>query len=128
TVLATSETVTVVTGLTIDDVSVLEGNSAFTNMVFTVRLSPVNPSQTVTVHYETADGTASGSPGPVCGDYCAQSGTLTFNPNVSKQTITISVVGDLIDENTKEIFFVELTNPVNASIGDSEGIGTIVDD
>ena len=43
--------------LSIGDVAVTEGNSGTTNAVFTVTLSPAS-TQTVTVNYATANGTA----------------------------------------------------------------------
>src|SRR2546427_2077375 len=43
--------------LSINDATVTEGNQGTTNAVFTVRLSAVS-GQTVTVHFATADGTA----------------------------------------------------------------------
>ena len=58
--LATSATIAVGVQptLTIGDVSVTEGNSGTSVATFTVTLSPVNSSQTVTVDYATANGTA----------------------------------------------------------------------
>ena len=60
-------------------------------------------------------------------DYVATSGTLTFTPGTTSQDLTVSVNGDTIAEPS-ETFSVNLTNPVNATILDAEGIGTILDD
>jgi uncharacterized repeat protein (TIGR01451 family) len=106
--------------ITIDNVTVTEGNSGTTNATFTVSLSASSTS-TVTVDFATADGTATAG-----SDYQSNSGTLTFAPGVTTQTITVAVNGDTIDE-ASEIFFVNLTNASNAVILDSQGQGTITD-
>ena len=115
----------VVTGppptVTISDVSVNEGNSGPTNAVFTVTLSDVY-SQTVTVSYTTADGTAVAP-----GDYLSQTSTLTFLPGETSKTITIAVNGDTTVEPT-ETFLVNLTAATNAVINDPQGVGTIKND
>jgi hypothetical protein len=107
--------------LSIDSVSVTEGNAGTVNAVFTVTLSsPV--SQPVTVKYSTADGTA------LAGiDYTSTSGTLTFAPQTTTQSITVPVLGDLLDE-PNETFSVALSEPVNATIATGTGTGTINDD
>ena len=89
-------------------------------MTFTATLSAVS-SKIVTVAYATADGTAT-SPA----DYTVSAGTLTFNPGVVTRTFTVPVVGDTRDE-FDETFFANLSSPVNATIADSQGVGTIVD-
>jgi large repetitive protein len=74
--------------LSINDVTVTEGNSGTTNATFTVTLSAAT-SSTVRVNYATADFTAFQP-----GDYTATSGTLTFAPGITTQTITVPVIGD----------------------------------
>jgi hypothetical protein len=61
------------------------------------------------------------------GKYIAKSGSVTFNPGETSKPITISVIGDTIPEPNKA-FFVNLTSAVNATIGDGQGLGTIIDD
>jgi uncharacterized repeat protein (TIGR01451 family) len=107
--------------ISINDVTVSEGDSGTVNATFNVTLSAANNAQTVTVDFATADGTAI-----VGADYQSNSGTLTFNPGVTSQTITVLVNGDTLDE-ANETFFVNLTNAVNASILDAQGLGTIND-
>jgi hypothetical protein len=107
--------------ISIDDVAVTEGNAGPVNGAFSVRLSRP-ASETVTVDYATADGTATAST-----DYVACSGTLTFSPGVTNQIIAVTVMGDLVNE-PNEFFFVNLTNPANASLGDSQATGTILND
>jgi uncharacterized repeat protein (TIGR01451 family) len=108
--------------VSIDSVSQNEGNSGTTPFAFTVSLS--NPSsQTVTVNYTTADGTASVADS----DYTAAGGTLTFAPGVLTQPITVNVNGDTKFESN-ETFTVNLTGPSNATLGTSSGTGTIQND
>src|SRR5262249_2063322 len=107
--------------LSINDVSVTEGNTATSNAVFTMTLSAVS-SQSETVNFATANNTATtGS------DYVATSGTLTFNPGDTTKPITVVVNGDTTVE-PNETFFVNLSNAVNATIADGQGVGTILND
>jgi len=106
--------------LSINDVTVTEGNTGSVGAVFTVSLSAAS-TQTVTVQYATANGTATAG-----SDYTGVSGTLTFTAGQVTQTITVAVLGDTLVE-TNETFTVNLSNPVNATIGDGQGVGTIVD-
>jgi hypothetical protein len=110
-----------VPALSFSDVTVNEGNSGTTNAVFTVSLSAVS-GQSVTVNFATADGTASAG-----SDYVATNGLLTFAPGTTSQTVTVRVNGDLVNE-ADETFFVNLTTPTNASLADSQGLGTILND
>jgi hypothetical protein len=110
-----------VPSLSIDDVTVTEGNAGTVDAVFTVTLS-ASSGQTVTVDYATADGAAAAG-----SDYVAASGQVSFAPGETSQPVTVTVNGDEIDE-PDEIFFVILSNAVNATIGDNLGAGTITDD
>ena len=76
----------------------------------------------VIVDYATANNTAVAP-----GDYTATTGTLTFAPGETTKTVTVLVNGDLIAE-VDETYFVDLSNATNATIGDSRGVGTIIDD
>ncbi|NYZ61326.1 putative Ig domain-containing protein [Luteimonas sp. SJ-16] len=107
--------------LAIGDVTVVEGNTGMTIATFAVALN-VASGRTVTVGYATADGTASAP-----ADYLATSGTLTFAPGITSLPIAVSVVGDIVPE-ADETFFVNLGAPVNATLADAQGLGTIVDD
>jgi probable HAF family extracellular repeat protein len=107
--------------LTIGDTSVVEGNSGTTTAAFTVTLSSAS-SQPVTVSYDTANATA------IAGaDYHSASGTVTFEPGQTTQTISVLVNGDRTGEAT-ETFLVNLSQASAAMIGNGQGIGTIVDD
>jgi hypothetical protein len=111
--------------ISISDVSLPEGNKGSTPFNFIVSLSAPS-TQTITVHFATQDGTASSAKGKN-NDYTATSGTLTFNPGQVTQTITVQVKGDKTPEPT-ETFYVNLSNPTNATIADGQGLGTILDD
>jgi hypothetical protein len=108
--------------LAINDVTVPEGSGGLTNATFTVTLSaPSN--QPVTVDFATDNGTA------VAGeDYQAASGTLTFPPGVTTQTLVVPIIGDTSDEADQESFVVNLGAPTNATLADAQGVGTIQDD
>ena len=109
--------------LSIDDVTVFEGDVGTTSAVFTVTLSGPTTS-TVTIDYATADGTATAP-----ADYTANSGTLTFLPGGPlTQTVTIQVVGDTVSEAAIKSFNVVLSNATNATIADANGLGSILDD
>ncbi len=107
--------------ISIDDVTLAEGNSSTTSFSFAVTLSNASY-QTITVNYTTADGTATAG-----SDYTAVSGTLTFSPGESNKTITVNANGDSTFE-TDETFTVNLNGATNASISDSQGVGTISND
>jgi hypothetical protein len=108
--------------LSINDVTVTEGDSGTTTAVFTVTLSP-SSNQTVTVNYTTANGTAIAP-----GDYQATSGMLTFNPGETSKPINVPVNGDTANEAICETFFVNLSVPTGgATISDPQGQGSITD-
>jgi len=108
-------------GVSIDDVTLPEGNVGNTSASFTVRLSAAG-TEPVTVHYSTADGTATGG-----SDYQATSGTLTFAPGETTKTIPVPVLGDRSVE-ANEWFEVRLDQATNGTIFDGRANGTIFDD
>lgn len=109
--------------LSINDAQIIEGNNGTTNLVFTVSLSG-NPSSNISVDYLVSDITTTAGI-----DYTGvTSGTLTFLPNDSQETIIIAINGDTAFEGN-ETFKIDLFNPVgNAIIADGQGIGTISND
>ena len=114
----------------IDDVSMDEGDAGTTAFVFTLNLmdaaltEPAPSPLTITVSWDTSDGTALVADG----DYVAVTGGLvTFAPGETTKTLTVDVNGDIKWE-TDEDFFVDLSGPVNAVLGDNQGEGTIVND
>jgi hypothetical protein len=88
--------------VSINDVTVTEGNTGSTNATFTVTLSAAS-SQPVTVAYATANGTATPA-----ATTRPTSGTLTFAPGETSKTITVLVIGDRLAE-PNETFFVNLS-------------------
>jgi Calx-beta domain len=86
----------------------------------TVTLSTPS-SETVTVRYATAEGTADWT------DFVAQSGTLTFPPGTTTARVPMDIKGDALDE-PDETFYVDLSDAKNATIARGRGAITIVDD
>ena len=87
---------------------------------FTVTLAGPS-SQSATVSYATSDGTA-----VAVDDYGATSGTLTFAPGESSQTVSVLLVDDEIDE-ADETFAMTLSSATNATIDTGVANGTILD-
>ncbi|NEQ23451.1 MAG: hypothetical protein F6K28_30715, partial [Microcoleus sp. SIO2G3] len=106
--------------LFINDVTVTEGDSGTSNAVFTVNLSAAS-TQTVSVNYATANGTATAG-----SDYTATSNTLSFAPGETSKTISVPIVGNTFAEGS-ESFTLNLSNASNATISDAQAVGTILD-
>jgi hypothetical protein len=96
------------------------GSEDVGTMSFTVNLSAASGNE-VSLNYQTANGTAAAP-----GDYTTTSGILTIPAGNTSETINVSVIDDAIDENN-ETFYVNLSNPVNATIADNQAVGTIND-
>ena len=107
--------------VTVDDVQVTEGNGGTTSVVLTVRLSAAS-GQVVAVDYVAVDGTATAP-----ADYAATAGTLSFPAGMTTRTLTVPVVGDLLDE-PNETFVLRLSNPSGALLADAQATVTILDD
>ncbi len=107
--------------LAIDNVALTSPNRGTKQVLFTATLSAPT-SIPVTVKYATADGTA------VAGRaYLPTSGTLTFAPGQTQQTIAVTVKGAATYEPT-ETFDVVLSNSTNATLDVTQGTGTIEND
>ncbi|HZE73418.1 MAG TPA: Calx-beta domain-containing protein, partial [Pyrinomonadaceae bacterium] len=107
--------------LSVNNVSIVEGNAGNSNATFTVTLSdPIT--ENVIVKYVTADGT-----GTMGSDYQPAGGTLTFSAGQTQKTINVLVNGDTQSE-PDETFFINLSNSENATIAKSQGLGTIIND
>jgi hypothetical protein len=108
--------------LSIDDVSLFEGNSGTVTAQFTVSRGGAF-GEPLNVNYATANGSASAP-----SDYTAQSGTLSFSAFAITRTVSIAVRGDSNYE-LDETFFVDLSNATGgANITNSRGVGTIRND
>jgi hypothetical protein len=108
--------------------SVVEGDSGTTaDALLEVRLTAAT-GRTISVNYATANLSAFGG---TCGtqgvDYEPNSGTITFQPGSFSVIVPVTVCGDTSAE-ANETFSLNLSNPSNATIADSQGIGTIVND
>ena len=106
-----------------DAAAVTEGNAGSVMTTLTITLSVASTS-TVTVNFETSDGSATVADN----DYVAVSGQLvSFAPGVTSQTVTVTVNGDTQGE-VDEFFLGQLTVPVGATLFDPIGTVAISDD
>ncbi|MEZ5291938.1 MAG: M36 family metallopeptidase [Vicinamibacterales bacterium] len=60
-------------------------------------------------------------------DFDAVAGQLVFPPGATSMTVGVPVHGDTLAE-ANETFFVNLSSPIGAAIGDAQGLGTILND
>jgi aspartate 1-decarboxylase len=108
--------------VSINDVSITEGNNGSQVETFTV--TRTGGSAAFDINYATADGTATTADN----DYVAKSGTLHFADGVLSQTISVTINGDTKVE-ANEAFNVNLSGATNgATISHAQGVGTIVND
>ena len=102
--------------LSVADAEAEEGEDAA--LAFVVSLNRAS-SETVTVEYASSDGTATAG-----SDYDSESGTLTFSPGVTEQTVNVPVINDAHNDDG-ETMKLTLSNPSGARIRDAEATGTI---
>lgn len=114
---------TVRPAVSIDDVSVVEGNTGATAATFTISLDRAPTVGDVAVHWATSDGTATVADH----DYNQASGDETFTQGQTSKRITVNVNGDTTFE-PDETFSVALTGVTNADVRDDRGAGTIRND
>jgi hypothetical protein len=107
--------------LSINDVSVPEGNAGNTAVNLTVTLSPAAASD-VTVQFAASNGTATAG-----ADYTATSGTLTFPAGTTSRLVPVTIAADAVYESAESVV-VTLTNPVGATLSDGSGTVTIDND
>ena len=88
------------------------------SIAFTVTLDEA-ASETVTVDYATADGSAEAGD-----DYTAASGTLSFAAGETSKAISVAIDDD-IDNESDETFTVTLSNASGADLGTKTATGTI---
>jgi hypothetical protein len=107
--------------ISINNVSVTEGDSGSTTAAFTVSLSAAS-GMAISVNAATANNTATAGT-----DYTAVASTpLSFPSATTSKTLNVSVTGDTLDEDN-ETFFVNLSGASNATLADAQGQGTITD-
>ncbi len=109
-------------GLSVRDVSLIEGNAGLSNAVFNVVLS-TPADRPISVSYATADFSA------VAGvDYQARSGVLQFAAGETSKLVSVPVMGDIRDE-ANERFKLQLSNPIGTTqLTRPIGYGTLVND
>ncbi|MEQ1816891.1 MAG: Calx-beta domain-containing protein, partial [Nitrosomonas sp.] len=106
------------TTIRVDDVFVDETNATAN---FTVWLDVANAAP-VTVSYATSANTAAFN-----SDYLHISGALTFAPGELSKTVSISIINNAVAEVTENFFLVLSSPSANATIADSFGLATIID-
>ncbi len=107
--------------VTINDVSIAEGDAGTSLLTFTV--SRTGGAGAFAVDFATGGGNATAG-----SDYAGQSGTLNFANGENSKTIQITINGDTTAE-PNETFNVTLSNPTNGAIlSDATGVGTITND
>ena len=100
--------------ISVADATAAEG----TSLSFAVTLDKASTS-VVSVDYATKDVTATAG-----ADYSAVSGTLVFSPGDVSKTVTVATTADGTSEGAETMHLV-LSSPVNASLADAIGVGTI---
>ncbi|MEH6591464.1 MAG: retention module-containing protein, partial [Halioglobus sp.] len=106
--------------VSVDDVTVNEEDGTLT---FTITKTGLT-SQAGSVNYAITPDSAT-----TPADYTANDafvGTVDFAANETSKTVTVNIIDDLIDELT-ETFDINLSAPVNLTIDDGAGVGTILD-
>jgi hypothetical protein len=114
--------------LSINDVSLNEGNSGISLATFTVSLSSPAPAGGVSFDISTVGLASNGNSALPSKDYAAwQQVGKTIAQGQSSASFAVKIVGDKITE-ANEVFGVRLRNPVAATIADDIGVGTIIND
>jgi probable HAF family extracellular repeat protein len=107
--------------VSIGDALVTEGHEGTRTVNVSLSLSAA-PSGPVTVSFNTANGSATAG-----SDYDAASGTVTFDPGETTETIAVVVNGDRVGE-PNETLLINLSQPQGAVIADGQGVVTIAND
>jgi uncharacterized repeat protein (TIGR01451 family) len=110
--------------LSVNDVSVAEGNAGTATATFTVSLSAAAGPGGVSFDVATQDGTATAG----SGDYDERTLVAqTIPEGANSFAFAVTVHGDTAVE-PDETFQVNVTNVVGADLGDGQGAGTILND
>ena len=107
--------------VSVGDASIVEGDSGTVQLTFELTLSAASE-RNIEVTASAADGTAVARV-----DYGPRTQRPRFSPGVVKLTISIKVIPDNITE-LDETMLINLSLPDNATIGDGQGVGTIIND
>jgi YD repeat-containing protein len=101
----------------INNKSVSEGGT----LTFTVTKSGAT-AKTHAVNYATANGSATTA------DYTAKSGTLTFTSGQTSKTVSVPTIEETLIESNETLTVNLSAATAGATISDSQGIGTIIND
>ena len=107
--------------VSVADLAVIEGNGEHAHFMFIATLDKASATQ-VSVAYATSNGTATAGV-----DYTADSGTITFAPGVTAQSVHVGIIGDTVVE-PNETFTVTLSAPTGLTIARGTATGTITND
>ena len=120
---ATSSHTLTITNDDLPPVISIAGDSQVEGTALSFDVSLSNPSaSTVEVAFATANGTAIAP-----ADYTAASGTVTFAPFDTTETIVVTTAPDSLDE-AGETLTVTLSSPSGGTLGTAVATGTIIDD
>lgn len=108
--------------IAVDDARAVEGDGggSASTLTFPVRLSAPS-GLTVKISYRTVAGTATAA------DFTATTGTLTFAPGETAKDVAVTVTGDVLHEANEQLRLV-LESPLNGTVADGSGVGTIIDE
>jgi hypothetical protein len=107
--------------ISINDVSVTEGNAGTKAATFTLTLSGSSV-EAIAIRAVTAPGTATAAT-----DYNSINSVVLFQPGTVTRTLDVQIVGDTNPE-PNETFFVNLSEAFGTTIADGQCVGTIVDE
>ncbi|WP_189346983.1 retention module-containing protein, partial [Undibacterium macrobrachii] len=96
-------------------------NESAGTVTYTVSLSSASIA-TVNVNFATNNGSAISA-----SDFVGTSGTISFAPGETTKTVVVSLINDSIEESTENFTF-NLSNAVNATIGNASLVTSIIDD
>ena len=105
--------------LQVSNIQIVEGDSEFATATVNITLS-VSSDKTVSVNYETEDGSAVAP-----GDYTSSDGTVTFPAGETSQSFTVEIVSDMESE-LDESFNIKFSNPQNATLA-TETIAVLIE-
>jgi len=120
----TAGVVSATPNLSINDVTVIEGNAGTTTASFTVSLSVPAPVGGVTFDITTLDNTATLANNDFIPEFRS---SQTIPAGATSYAFDVPVVGDTTLE-PNETYFVEVRNVVGATVIDNQGLGTITND
>ena len=104
--------------ISIDDVTIMEGDAGTKNAAVTLRLS--QPASTVvSLRFATANGTATAG-----SDFVATAGSVSFAAGTTTKQVLIAIKGDRTYE-PNETFSINLSAPQRATIADRSATITI---